>query len=366
MQYKTALLVMAIAACRIPDEHYTRLGDGGADDGGMRDAPIDGPPPKLMTRGYLFDSTSGIYQLDKIANGNLKLASANPTAAMGAAVGTINNEGTQLYALDRTNKQIIDFAISATNGTLGQRAITPVNACTPVSAKVHPGGKFLVVGCSTPVIVVVPIKPDGSLGTPVVTGAGTTPATPAFTPNGSCLYVADLNGGLTNLLIFQFNAATGVVTPNGAVPGPSVPRGLAVHPGGAFVYMAGSGTLQGYSIGAGCDLTPMTANIPIGSNTQQITLDAAGTHAFVTGTEVYVFNIAANGALTPVNGNPFLATGTTMDGTIMDPAVPDRLYITGRGYLGTLVISIAASGALTQVSSLTAGGNGDSWMQLAP
>jgi len=365
MQYKTALLVMAIAACRIPDEHYTRLGDGPG-DGGMRDAPTDGPPPKLMTRGYLFDSTSGIYQLDKTSSGGLKLASANPTAAMGAAVGTINNEGTQLYALDRTNKQIIDFAISANNGTLGQRAITPLNACMPVSMKVHPGGKFLVVGCSTPVILVVPIKPDGSLGTPMVTGAGTSPATPEFTPNGSCLYVADLNGGQINLLIFQFNAATGAVTPNGAVPGPSAPRGLAVHPSGAFVYMAGIGNLQAYSVSAGCDLTAIGANIPIGANTQQLTLDPAGRHAFVTGTEVFVFDIAANGVLTPNSGNPFLATGTTMDGAIMDPAVPDRLYITGRGYLGTLVISIAANGALAQDSKLTAGGGGDSWMQLAP
>lgn len=366
MQYKIALLVVAIAACRIPDEHYTRLGDGNPGDG-MRDAAIiDGPPPKLLTRGYLFDFTSGIYQLDKIANGTLKLASANPTPAVGAAMGTINNEGTHLYALDRTNKQIIDFAISATNGSLGQRVTTPINSCTPVSAKVHPGGKFLVVGCSTPEIVVVPIKPDGSLGAPVVTGAGVSPATPVFTPNGSCLYVADLNSAPISLLIFQFNAATGVVTPNGAVAGPPVPRGLAVHPSGAFVYVAGSDMLKGYSIGAACDLTPMTANIPIGANTQQLTLDPAGTHAFVTGTEVFVFDIAANGALTPNNGNPFFATGTTMDGAIMDPAVPDRLYITGRGYSGTLVISIAADGALTQVSSLIAGGNGDSWMQLAP
>jgi DNA-binding beta-propeller fold protein YncE len=365
MQYKTALLVVAIAACRIPDEHYTRLGDGGTGDGAMRDAPLDGPPLKVLTRGYLFDFTSGIYQLDKIANGNLKLASASPTPAGGAATGAINNEGTHLYALDRTNKQIIDFAISATNGSLSQRAMTPIISCTPVSAKVHPGGKFLAVGCSTPEIVVVPIKADGSLGSPVVTGAGVNPATPVFTPNGSCLYVADLSPQ-SGLLIFQFNAATGAVSPNGAVSGPSVPRGLAVHPSGAFVYEAGIDMLKGYSIGAACDLTPMTANIPIGSNTQQLTLDPAGTHAFVTGTEVFVFDIAATGALTPINGNPFLATGTTMDGAIMDPAVPDRLYITGRGYSGTLVISIAPNGALAQVSSLAAGGNGVSWMQLAP
>lgn len=364
MQSKLVLLV-ALAACRIPDEHYTHIGDLG--DGGLNDdAPgVDAAPnPNALTRGYLFDFQTGIYRINKNpATGALTLADPNPTLAGGAASGVSNKEGTHLYAVLGGSSQLADFTI-ASDGALSPPVMKSTAPCAPTAARVHPGGKFLAVGCSNAQIAIVPITTTGALGTPVLTPAGTTPVTPAFAPNGSCLFYTDLNGPATSrILAFQFNAATGAVTASGASAGPNIPRGLAVHPGGAFAYMAGSGTIQSYMVNTTCGLAPLTS-LPVGSNTQQITIDPPGGRMFVTGTEVFVFTIAGNGSLTGIPGSPFLQTGTTMDGATMDPAVPNLLYITGRGYAGTLVAQVGLNGVVTEISSVTAGNGGDTWLQL--
>jgi hypothetical protein len=363
---KQLVLLVALAACRIPDEHYTHIGDlGDAGPGGDGAPGVDAAPnPNALTRGYLFDFQTGIYRLNKDpGTGALTLADPNPTVAGGATSGVSNKEGTHLYAVLGASNQLIDFAI-APSGTLTQQAIVQTGGCAPTSARLHPGGKFLAVGCSNAQIAIVPIAASGALGNPVLTAAGTTPVTPAFTPNGSCMYFTDLSGPATSrILAFQFNPVTGAVAPSGGAPGPSIPRGLAVHPGGATAYMAGSGTIQPYIVDASCGLSPM-ASLPVGGNTQAITIDPPGGRLFVTGTEVYAFTIAGTGTLTAIPGSPFLATGTTMDGVTMDPAVPNLLYITGRGYSGSVVAQIGANGVISQVSSLTVGGGGDTWLQL--
>jgi len=359
MQSKVALLV-ALAACRIPDEQFTHLGDGGPGE----DAATDAINPDVLTRGYLFDSQTGIYRLNKNpGTGALTLADPSPTVAGGAPSGVSNKEGTHLYAVVSSGSQIVDYAIGS-DGTLTQQVpITSIAPCAPISAKLHPGGKFLAVGCSNAQFTIVPVGATGALGAPTFTTAGVIPTAPAFSPNGSCLYFSDLTGpAASRILAFQFNTTTGAVVASGSATGPSLPRGLAVHPGGGFVYLGGNGTIQSYVLGATCGLTTL-ASASIGATTQQITIDPPGGRLFVTGTEVYVFTIAPNGLLTGIPGSPFLQSGTTMDGATMDPAVPNLLYITGRGYSGTLVTQVGANGVLTQLSMVTVGGGG-SWMQL--
>jgi 6-phosphogluconolactonase (cycloisomerase 2 family) len=364
MQSKLALLV-ALAACRIPDEQFTHIttGDGGAIDTapGGKDAAVN---PDALTRGYLFGFNAGIYRVNKDpATGALTLADPNPTVAGGAPSGASNKEGTHLYAVLGASSQLIDYSIAA-DGALTQQALATTGSCAPISAKLHPGGKFLAVGCSNAQIAIIPIGANGSLGTPKITLAGETPANPVFSPNGTCLYFPDLTGPpASRILAFQFNAATGTVTPSGAATGPNVPRGLAVHPGGGFAYMAGSGTIQSYALDATCGLTPL-ATVSPGGTTTQVTIDPPGNRLFVTGSAVFVFTIANNGLLTAAPGSPFLSTGTTMDAAIMDPAVPDLLYITGRGYSGTIVTQLGANGVLTQLSSLTINGGDFTWLQL--
>lgn len=365
MQKKLVLLV-ALAACRIPDEHYTHVGDlGDAGPGGDGAPGVDAAPnPNAQTHGYLFDFQTGIYRVNKDpTTGALALADPNPTVTGGAPSGVANKEGTHLYAVLGASSQIIDFSI-APSGVLTQQAIVPTGNCAPTAARLHPGGRFLAVGCSNSLIAIMPIAPSGALGTAVLTPAGSIPITPAFTPNGSCLYFTDLNGPATSrVLAFQFNPATGAVTASGAATGPITPRGLAVHPSGGFAYAGGSNAIHAYGIDATCGLAPLGA-LPVGGNTQGITIDPPGGRLFVTGTEVYAFTIAGSGMLTAIPGSPFLASGTTMDGATMDPAVPNLLYITGRGYSGSFVAQISANGTISQGPSLTVGGGGDTWLQL--
>jgi Lactonase, 7-bladed beta-propeller len=365
MQSKLALLV-ALAACRIPDEQFTHIGDlGDAAPGG--DATTDAINPDVLTRGYLFDVQTGIYRLNKNpGTGALTVADSTPTLAGGAASGVSNKEGTHLYAVASSSNQIVDFAIGS-DGSLTQQTITSTAPCAPISAKLHPGGRFLAVGCSNAQFAIVPVGVNGALGTPAFTPAavGSIPTAPAFSPNGSCLYFSDLGGPATSrILAFQFNATTGAVVASGSATGPAAPRGLAVHPGGGFVYQGGSGTVQSYVLGATCGLTAL-ATATVGVNTTQIVIDPPGGRMFVTGKEVYVFTISANGLLTGIPGSPFLQSGMKMDSATMDPSVPNLVYITGAEYSGTLVTQLGANGMLTVVSMLLPiGGGGDNWLQL--
>jgi hypothetical protein len=86
----------------------------------------------------------------------------------------------------------------------------------------------------------------------------------------------------------------------------------------------------------------------------------------VTGTEVYVFDIAAGGALSPIQGNPFLQKSMTMFGAIMDPGTPTLLYITGGAFEGIVTAVIASDGSITEGPFLHAGMREDEWVQLAP
>ena len=100
-------------------------------------------------------------------------------------------------------------------------------------------------------------------------------------------------------------------------------------------------------------------------NTKGVTIDRVGTHLFATATDIYAFTIAHSGALTPVNGSPFVSTQMVIEGAIMDPALPNILYVTGSQFHGALVLTIDAAGAVTQTSSISVGG-ATQWLQLAP
>jgi len=52
----------------------------------------------------------------------------------------------------------------------------------------------------------------------------------------------------------------------------------------------------------------------------------------VTGTEVHALDIAAGGAVSPLQGSRCLQNGMTMFGAIVDSGMPTLLYITGGAF----------------------------------
>ena len=55
-----------------------------------------------------------------------------------------------------------------------------------------------------------------------------------------------------------------------------------------------------------------------------------------------------------------------MDGAIFDPAVPNILYITGRGFMGTFPAPIAADGSVSMGAIASTNTGATYWFALSP
>ena len=216
-------------------------------------------------------------------------------------------------------------------------------------------------------MVAIPVHPDGTLGSPQVLEAGDSPVSATFTADGRCLYVADLNGFNNDpeaeIRVYSFASGAPVLV--GTFAGPRATWSVAAHPRDDLVFAAGVYLVESYAVGQDCTLTRV-GSAPTGPNTQQITVDPSGDRLFVTGTEVYVFDVAAGGALSPIQGNPFLQGSMTMFGAIMDPGIPTLLYITGGAFEGIVTAVIARDGSLTEGPFVRTSTRNSEWVQLAP
>ena len=182
----------------------------------------------------------------------------------------LNAAGTRLYSTNETDRvgennegTVSAFAISRTDGQLTLLNTVRSGGAGPTYASVHPSGKFLLVanyfGGS---VAVLPIQPDGSLGTATdvkvdVGKLGPTratnapPGTFAFSghdrthahmiatdPSGRFVLHVDL--GLDKIYIWKFDDRTGVLTANDpaavSLPPGDGPRHFCFHPNGRWFY----------------------------------------------------------------------------------------------------------------------------------
>ena len=152
------------------------------------------------------------------------------------------------------------------------------------------------------------------LGSPF--GTNFEPSGVAATPNGANLYVANLNpSDVTAYAIGTNKALTpvdGWIYPTG--PGPV---GLAVTPDGAHLYVTNlvGGSLSAFTIRAGGALTPVAGSPFFTGNVapQGVAVTPDGAHLYIadvngpnTG-DLSAYNIAKNGAPSPMTGSPFPA-----------------------------------------------------------
>lgn len=373
---RTLVLIALVAGCSIPGDRFFKPGDhtdGGNGDGsgsGSADAKVDSPQGAGMRHGWIIDFQNGIYQVNKDpTTGALTLGSTMPAAPGTPQSAVTNKQGTHLFAIEGGVVQ--DYQI--VNGTqLTLAGSFPVNGCTAMRfGALHPTGNWVAIGCTNNRFAIASVNAQGAV-TSVNSFAtnGVTILTPAWTPNGNCLYFSDLNGAANaRIQIWNFDQATGAALQFGTVSGPPVPRGIAVHPMGQYLYLQGTGSpsvIQAYSIQGNCGLAPFGTGAPSSPNGNLITFDPTGTFLFGTGSEVYSYKIDASGQPTNVAGSPFIVGSPTMDGAIMDPAVPNILYITGRGIGGTYPAAIAMDGSVTMGTVATTNSGASYWFALSP
>ena len=182
----------------------------------------------------------------------------------------LNAAGTRLYSANETDRMGADdsgsisaFTINRADGQLKLLNTVSSGGAGPAYLSVHPSGRFVLVanyfGGS---VAVLPILPDGSLGTAsdLKKDEGTVgPKKATNAPSGSFaisghdqphahMILADPSGrfvlhadlGLDQIFVWKFDGRTGVLSPNDppaiSLPGGDGPRHFAFHPDGRWFY----------------------------------------------------------------------------------------------------------------------------------
>ena len=206
---------------------------------------------------------------------------------------------------------------------------------------------------------------SGVAGSPVA--AGMAPEFMATDPAGKFLFVA--NSGSGNVSVFQINAQTGVLA---AVPGSPFavgarPEGVAVDPLGKFVFVANqaSNTISVFTLEANGALAPIAGSPFPAAHPFSLAVHPSGkflyTNNFPDSTAsdlntVSMFQIAASGALSPMNGAPSATANApgfaSSIGLAMD-AQGKFLFVTDHMAQAVVPFKVdPASGTLTPVSTL--------------
>jgi 6-phosphogluconolactonase len=154
----------------------------------------------------------------------------------------------------------------------------------------------------------------------------------ACTPNGQFLIAA--NAQSSNITVFSI-ASNGALAPvlgspfPVGFPGGSLPQGIKVSPDGKFlaVSLRSNGPVAMFNIGPGGELTPVPGSpFPLGNpnNPSIIDINCASSFAFVAESNnhaaiVGVFSIGPNGALTQIEGSPFIGPGVDSEVVLLSP-----------------------------------------------
>jgi 6-phosphogluconolactonase len=209
-------------------------------------------------------------------------------------------------------------------------------------------------------------------GSPFVTGglgtAGGPSAMNRVRVAGTLLFVS--NAGSNDISVFSINAATGSLS---LVPGSPFPTGgsagggisLAVTPDNLFLFAgnAASDDISAFGIAANGALTPVAGSpFVAGARPDGVKVTPDGKFlsvALVTIDAVGIFRIASDGSLTPVPGSPFhsLSAGSVAG---VDINCAGNLLFGGQADVFTTVdvFSIGPAGALTLVQASTNPGVG--------
>ncbi len=221
-----------------------------------------------------------------------------------------------------------------------------------------------------------------SLGTISTGGAGATVACPGIdriTANlaSNLLFVS--NGGNQTISVFRITPATGALT---AVAGSPFPSGLtldscagislAATPDGHFLMASSNGQIKTFSIGATGALTLSSTASLLPSPMVGMKISGDGRFLAVSHqASVSVFTISAvDGSLTAVAGSPFAKGGTGLVGGVEFNCDGTLLYAAEGGATSSITDawSVAASGALTPLvgSPFSATGNDSNVVFLTP
>jgi len=182
----------------------------------------------------------------------------------------------------------------------------------------------------------------------------------AATPQTGFVYVAQWLTKTIVVLRADANSGTLVQSQVVSVPELQSPPALITDPSGKFLYVADPNGFQiiAFSIQSSGDLVRVPGSpFKITNPPNRLTMDAAGKFLFVSAdNQLFGFKVAANGALTPTPESPvvvrpvFISPGKGPTGVsaVLDP-LARFLFVADSTNPVMFVYTVAASGALTPV-----------------
>lgn len=283
---------------------------------------------------YTADYTHGLIYAYTInsSTGALTQVATYPDGANPAAVSLAPN-GKFAFSASNSGTEVHAFTIDQTTGALTEVSGSPYTtgftvgstypdiAVDPKSANLYlaSAGDGKVAGFSIN-------QTTGQLtalaGSPYSAGADAG-GIPAFSPDGTHLYVVDQNQTAAGAVFgFSIDSTTGVLTPISGGPFATgvYPDWIVFTPNGKYAYVSnrgdatsGTNTVSAYSVdtATGALTALATPTYQMNETPADLTVDSSGTHLYVpmgTGTavgEIEGFTINADGSLTVITGSPW-------------------------------------------------------------
>jgi 6-phosphogluconolactonase (cycloisomerase 2 family) len=334
------------------------------------------------------DNDSGVNSVTAFSvapNGALTNIGTFATGGSGGAGGFFASNrartctvGNRLYVANDNSNNVSGFDINPFTGSLSLVPGSPfatggIGAGLGISLDCVPNGNFLIAanGGSNN-ITVFSITTNGALipvaGSPFAAG-GSGPDGVKVAPNGQFLSVALESSDEIGMFSI---AANGALTPVPgspfASPATGNVAGVEINCASTFLYApqanSGSTDVDVFSIGANGALTLVqTSNNPgVGDNSNAGVLSPNDQFLFVSNqfsNSVTVFNVAANGTLSLLAGSPFGGANAVPCG-IATNAAGTFLFTANVSSSTVTSFSIAGNGALTLVGNFAAGQLDDS------
>jgi 6-phosphogluconolactonase (cycloisomerase 2 family) len=283
-------------------------------------------------------------------------------AAMVTWMSCGTTESHFLYAAAPAASQILVYREDPNSGVLTALSGSPYAAGPAVQAlAIHPSKKFLYAANSG--------ESDISLFTLDATGAptevtprtvvGTSPSLMEMDPGGAFLYVAS-SGSNGSISAFSIDSSSGALTVVAGSPFSIgiFPLNMKLSPSGGFLYVTGAtsgttGVIEAFAVTAGVLTVLNTSPFVTGPSPYGLAIDPAGAHLYTAntlGNSISEFTINSDGSLTQLAGSPIGQTYLSPLALLVDPS-GKYLYGANEGSSNLGAYAIGSDGSLTLLTN---------------
>ncbi|MBL8018232.1 MAG: beta-propeller fold lactonase family protein [Leptospirales bacterium] len=282
-----------------------------------------------------------------------------PSPAGGALNGiVVEPMGRFAYATDSPNNVVAMFRIDQTTGVL--TALSPATVAAggnnPLGITADRSGRFIYVGTQVATIGISVFEINQTTGQLTQRGqtTTTTPTHLTVDPTNTNLYL-----GASAVVRYIIDQNTGFLSSPSSATSPA-PNDVYVDPTQRFVYAGNNaGTVEMFRRDQTGALTTITTAVSTGTTPCcQLASDLSGNFLYAVGqspSQINMYGIGSNGALTPLATPTLLTGGSTANATAAE-ATGRFLYVANTGSANIAAFSInPVSGQLTLLGTVPSG-----------